>query len=471
MRISMIGAGHVGLVSGVCLATHGHQVVCVDADPAKVEMINQGMAPFHEPGLGELLTKSVGVNLSATTDLPDAVAATDVSIIAVGTPLEGSAISLRAISEAAGQIGDALSEKSSYHVVVVKSTVVPGTTGDVVMPILATRARKRPGEDFGLAMNPEFLRQGEAVEDFLNPDRIVLGGIDERSIAVLREIYAPFPGDRIETTARTAEMIKYASNSLLATLISFSNEVANLCSALGGVDIVDVLRAVHGDRRLSPILPGHGRITPAFTSYLEAGCGFGGSCLPKDVQALRAHAKRAGVNMRLLEAVLAVNAEQPSRVIGLLRKHFAQLPGVRVAVLGLAFKPGTDDMRESPAIPVVQDLLREGCHVTAYDPAALPEARRIFGRSSAVVLAGTLEQCIAGADALVIMTRWEEFKAVPRLVARCTPPPLVVDGRRLINKNAVPRYEGIGLGVGAGLAWLQAHTSTFMELLDGALIA
>jgi UDPglucose 6-dehydrogenase len=469
MRISIIGAGHVGLVSGVCLAARGHQVVCVDADPDKVDTINRGSEPFHEPELGDLLRKSVGVNLSATTDLGHAISTTQASIIAVGTPFEGSAISLKDVSDAAGQIGQALSGKSAYHLVIVKSTVVPGTTGDVVLPILAASSGKRAGEDFGVGMNPEFLRQGAAVEDFMNPDRIVLGGIDEHSIAMLREIYAPFPGDRIETSTRTAEMIKYASNSLLATMISFSNEVANVCSALGGIDVVDVLRGVHFDRRLSPIIPGHGRVTPAFTTYLEAGCGFGGSCFPKDVKALHAHASRAGVNMRLLDAVLAVNAEQPSKMVGLLRKHFHHLRGVRVTVLGLAFKPGTDDMRESPAIPVVEDLLREGCRVTAYDPAAMREARRIFGESS-IGFAQTLEQCIMGADAIVIMTRWEDFKAVPALVARCTPPPLVVDGRRLIDKNAVPRYEGIGLGVWAGLAWLQTHASTVTDFLDARLV-
>ena len=305
----------------------------------------------------------------ATADLREAVLNTDLTIIAVGTPFAGDEIDLRFIKEAALQIGAVLKEKSAYHVVLVKSTVVPGTTEDVVMPLLENASAKKAGKDFGVGMNPEFLREGEAVHDFLSPDRIVMGAIDDRTAGVLEDLYRPFHGvDKLRTNPRTAETIKYAANSLLATMISFSNEIGNLCAAIGDVDVVDVMRGVHLDKRFSPLLSDGQRIEPKFLTYLEAGCGFGGSCFPKDLKALISFGQRAGNSMRLLQAVVDINHSQPQRMLALLGRHFPSLRGVRVAVLGLAFKPGTDDMRESPAIPIIQELVRQRADVTAYDP-------------------------------------------------------------------------------------------------------
>ncbi len=253
---------------------------------------------------------------------------------------------------------------------------MPGTTEEVVLPLLEEASGKRAGQDFGVGMNPEFLREGEAVTDFMNPDRIVLGGIDEKSRDELGRLYSVFSGvDLVRTTPRTAETIKYASNSLLATMISFANEIANLSAAVGGVDVTEVMSAVHLDRRLSPILDDGRRIVPAFTTYLEAGCGFGGSCFPKDVKALIAHGRGAGVPMALLDAVIAVNEAQPQRVIALLEQGLGELKDRRITVLGLAFKPETDDMRESPAIPVVRALAAAGASLIAFDPVAESEAR------------------------------------------------------------------------------------------------
>jgi UDPglucose 6-dehydrogenase len=445
MRVSVIGTGYVGLVSGVCLAHTGHEVVCVDVDERKVERINRGDPPIYEKGLDTLLANNIGTRLRATSDLRSAVADTDLSLIAVGTPFDGQEIDLTYIREAARQIGAVLREKSDYHVVVVKSTVVPGTTEEVVLPALEEASGKRAGADFGVGMNPEFLREGEAIADFMNPDRIVLGGMDDRTVAVLDELYAVFPHvDKLRTSTRTAEMIKYASNSLLATLISFSNEIGNLCAALGGIDVVDVMRGVHLDKRFSPILGSGERLMPAFTTYLEAGCGFGGSCFPKDVKALIAHGRKAGTPMDVLEAVIDVNQRQPQQILQLLNKHFPSLSGVQTAVLGLAFKPGTDDVRESPSLPVVAALQAAGAHVRAYDPIARHEAERQLDPQN-LTYYDTLAESVDGADAVVVMTRWSEFNGLPDLLDGRNPQPVVVDGRRMLDKRRIARYEGIGL--------------------------
>jgi UDPglucose 6-dehydrogenase/GDP-mannose 6-dehydrogenase len=445
MKVSVLGTGYVGLVTGVCLAEKGHCVSCVDIDPEKVQKTNQGIPIIHEEGLALLLRKNIGNRFSATTDLRQAVLNSDLSIIAVGTPFHGDEIDLRYIQEVSKQIGAALREKAAYHVVVVKSTVVPGTTQEVVLPLLEKFSGKKAGADFGLGMNPEFLREGVAVEDFMAPDRIVLGGIDERTLDALEDLYRVFDGvDKVRTTPKTAEMIKYTANSLLATMISFSNEIGNLCAGLGGIDVVDVMRAVHLDKRLCPILPDGRRIVPQFTTYIEAGCGFGGSCFPKDVKALIAHGQKAGQSMSLLQSVIRVNEEQPRQVIEILNRQFSTLKGLRLAILGLAFKPGTDDMRESPAIPIVKELLAAGARIRAFDPVAKTEAEKIFGAQQ-INYCEQFGDALDGADAVVLLTRWEEFAKLPDLLAGREPQPLVVDGRRMIDKKRLQRYTGIGI--------------------------
>lgn len=443
MRVSIVGTGYVGLVSGVCLAEKGHEVVCVDVDATKIDMINHGKSPIHEKGLDELLSRHVGKRLRASRDLRAAVLGSDLSIIAVGTPFNGGEIDLSFIRAVAEQIGAILREKDAYHLVVVKSTVVPGTTNDVVLPILENASGKLAGEAFGVGMNPEFLKEGEAVADFMHPDRIVLGGIDQRALDVLGELYAGFPDvEIVRTNPRTAEMIKYAANSLLATLISFSNEVGNLCAS-AGVDVLDVLRGVHLDKRFSPILTNGERLSPAMLTYLEAGCGFGGSCFPKDVKALVAFGASSASPMRILQAVIEVNEAQPTKMIELLKRHHSELSGVRVAVLGVAFKPGTDDIRESPAISVIRALLAEGAVVCAFDPVARHEAEKHFGDT--VKFAAAMEDAVDGSHAVMLMTRWEHFHRLPEFLATMTEPPLVIDGRRMLDRRKVARYEGIGL--------------------------
>ncbi len=444
MKVSILGTGYVGLVTGACLAEKGHQVTCVDVDATKVATINHGEAPIYENGLTDLLRRNIGSRLRATLDAREAVLNSDLTLIAVGTPFDGARIDLTYVEEAARVIGKALADKAGYHVVVVKSTVVPGTTDGVVLPILAQASGKRAGRDFGVGMNPEFLTEGEAISDFMDPDRIVLGGIDPRSQDALAALYEPFADvPRLRTNNSTAEMIKYASNSLLATMISFSNELANLGAAIGGIDIAEVMQGLHLGRYLNPMLPDGTRVVPAINTFLMAGCGFGGSCLPKDVNALIAHGRATGVPMQLLQAVIDINAAQPGQVFRLLAKHFPSLRGKRVSLLGLAFRPDTNDMRESPAIPIARHLLAEGAAVAAYDPAASGEARKIFGEQ--LRLTDTLEDALRGADAVVLVTRWKEFLRVPELLARMDAPPVFVDGRRMLEKGALKRYEGIGL--------------------------
>ena len=445
MKISIIGTGYVGLVSGVCLAEKGHDVTCVDLDARKVEMINRGEPPIYERNLESMLKANIGKRLRATTDLPASVHATELSLIAVGTPFKGDEIDLTYIRKAATDLGNALRTKADYHVVVVKSTVVPGTTETVVLPTLEEASGKKAGGDFGVGMNPEFLREGEAVDDFMTPDRIVLGGIDERTTDTLARLYAVFDGVAvIRTNPRTAELIKYTANSLLATLISFSNEIGNLAAALGGIDVVDVMRGVHLDKRLTPILADGRRIVPTITTFLETGCSFDDSCFPKDVKTLIAHGEKTKSPMRLLSKVVEVNEAQPARVIELIKRHHPELKGLAVSVLGVAFKPGTDDIRESPALPVLETLLGEGALVTVFDPIATKPLQAAYP-SQPIVFAPDLHAAVNEADVIVLMTRWGEFKDVPALVSGRTRQPLVVDGRRMLDKQSVARYEGIGL--------------------------
>ena len=404
--------------------------------------LNRAEAPIFEAGLEDLLRRNVGKTLSATTDLAQAVLDSEITLIAVGTPFNGSEIDLTYVLGAARQIGEALKKKTGYHAVIVKSTVVPGTTERHVLPALEAASGKKAGRDFGVGMNPEFLSEGEAVNDFLFPDRIVLGGIDARTIDLLESVYVPF-GDapRLRTNPGTAEMIKYASNSLLATLISFSNELANLGAALGNIDTVEVMRGVH----LSMYMRTRNKEgLPPITSFLKAGCGFGGSCLPKDVSALIAHGKKAGTSMRVLDAVLQTNAEQPGRTVALLHKHWASLKGVTVAVLGLSFKPETSDVRESPAFPILRELLKQGAKVKAYDPVALDEAKKAFPEKS-VEYCQTLDAALQDAQAVVVVTPWKEFEAVPKRLQERSPAVVFVDGRRAFDKRCLAKYEGIGL--------------------------
>ena len=394
----------------------------------------------------------MGTRLSATTDLAAAFADADVGLICVGTPFDGKTIDLQYVTGAARQLGVLLRDKRKYSVVVVKSTVVPGTTDTVVRQALESASGKVAGRDFGLGMNPEFLAEGVAVRDFMEPDRIVVGGIDARSVDTLAALYGPFPDvPVVRTTPRTAEMIKYASNSLMATMISFSNELARYCEAVGEVDIADVLAGVHLMSHLTAA-DGLGRRLPVgIVSFLWAGCGFGGSCFPKDVKALIAHGQASGVPMPVLDAVIRTNDTQPARMLTRARERMGPLTGRRVTVLGIAFKPGTDDVRESPAVPIVAALSAEGAHVVVHDPIALETGRRELQskgvRTEAIRFESDLGSAVADAEVVLLVTRWPEYAQLPALLGRIGTSPLVVDGRRMLARDSVARYEGVGLRV------------------------
>jgi UDPglucose 6-dehydrogenase/GDP-mannose 6-dehydrogenase len=443
MRVAVVGTGYVGLVTAVGLASHGHTVTCIDVDEGKVAALERGEPPIFERGLEELLRDNLGVRLRATTDLAAAVAGSQLTFLCVGTPSRADGgIDVSFVEQAATQVGAALAGTAGWHGVVVKSTVVPGTTERVVTPALERASGRRAGEDLGVGVNPEFLTEGQAVDDFLRPDRLVLGG-DPRTVAALRELYAGFGGvPVVETNAPTAEMIKYASNAMLATAISFTNELANLGAAIGGIDTVEVMKGVHLSRYLTTPLAGGGPVTAPLSAFYEAGCGYGGSCLPKDVAALAARGREVGSPLRLLEAVAEVNDRQPARLVELVRRRLGDLAGRRVSVLGLAFKPDTDDVRSSPAFPVLRLLAEAGAEVAAHDPLVGPEALAGLGD---VAYVEDLAAAVKQAEAVVLVTRWDEYRQVPDLVAQLDPPPLVVDGRRMLDRASVPAYEGIGL--------------------------
>jgi UDPglucose 6-dehydrogenase/GDP-mannose 6-dehydrogenase len=443
MRVAVVGTGYVGLVTAVGLAELGHTVTCIDIDERKVAALSRGEPPIFERGLEPLLKRNVGSRLHATTDLAAAVADSELTFICVGTPSrpDGS-IDVSFVQQAAEQIGAALADTAGFRAVIVKSTVVPGTSDQVVRPACESTSGKRAGVDFGIGVNPEFLTEGQAVDDFMRPDRIVIGG-DDRTIAALRELYAAFEGVPIvQTNAPTAEMIKYASNAMLATAISFANEIANLGAAIGGIDAVEVMQGVHLSRYLTTRRGDGTAVTAPLSSFYQAGCGYGGSCLPKDVAALAARGRQVGSSLSLLEAVAGINDRQPARLVELLRQELGPLAGRRITVLGLAFKPDTDDVRSSPAFPVLRMLRKAEAEITVHDPVVGPEVLDGLGE---ITYATDLADAVKQAEAVMIVTCWGDYARLPGLIGQLDPPPLVVDGRRMLDKTSVPSYAGIGL--------------------------
>tara|TARA_Y100000590_G_scaffold229380_1_gene258732 strand:- start:15530 stop:16867 length:1338 start_codon:yes stop_codon:yes gene_type:complete len=442
-KISIIGTGYVGLISGACFSEIGHHVTCVDIDEAKVNNINSKTPPIHEVGLQELLNKNVGVTLFATNDLHEAVLNSDYTFIAVGTPYKKDYIDLTFIKESVKQIGLALKDKSSYHTVIVKSTVIPKTTSDVVKPIIEKYSKKKVGTEIGLVMNPEFLREGVAIDDFMNPDRVVIGGSDEYASELVKSLYDfYFDTDYILTDTTTAEMIKYSANSLLATLISFSNEIGNLCATVG-VDSQEVERGVHLDERFSPFV-NKKRVFPSSIKYIEAGCGFGGSCFPKDVRALHAFGEKQNVSMQMLNSVININNAQPQKIISILKNKVPNYKNKKnILILGAAFKANTDDIRESATIPVIEALIEMEFNISLYDPVAGKNMQKLF--KDKISLEEDLTSSIQSNDIVILMTMWDEFIDLPNIINKTKPDIDLIDGRRQIKKNSVKNYFGIGL--------------------------
>ena len=421
MKISIVGGGYVGLVTGTCFAELGHHVTIIEIDPEKVRAINNGKPPIYENGLEDLLKKNAGKRLRASTGYTPVTDA-DIVFISVGTPPKpDGSVNLAYIESASTSIGEALKNTSTYCVVVVKSTVPPGTTENIVRPAVLLASGKTE-QEIGFAMNPEFLREGRAVEDFLHPDRIVIGSSDPRAGDRVAEVYQNIRAPVLWTGLTAAEMIKYASNAFLATKISFSNEIGNICKRLG-VDVYEVMQGVGPDQRIGP-------------RFLNAGAGFGGSCFPKDVSALISLAESCGEKPRLLRSVMEVNEQQPQRMIQLLERHVPSLNGKKIAVLGLAFKDNTDDIRDSRAIPVIEALVKKGARVAAYDPMAMPSMRKLF---PAIEYCAKTEDALRGADGCLVMTEWPEFSRLGKefdLMAKR----VIIEGRRILSCDTT---EGI----------------------------
>ncbi|WP_457568170.1 UDP-glucose dehydrogenase family protein [Desulfurobacterium sp.] len=439
-RIAVIGTGYVGLVSGACFAYLGHRVIGLDIDAEKIERLKRGEVPIYEPGLDKILRQALDDgNIEFTTDYAYAVKNSDFIFIAVGTPSrsDGSA-DLSYVESAYRSIVEHIGE-NDFKVIVNKSTVPVGTgrwAKKFIAGLLKEKGIKDAEKKFEVVSNPEFLREGKAVEDFMNPDRVVVGADNRDYAGMVASLYEKLQPAMIITDLPTAEMIKYASNSFLATKISFINEIANVCEK-AGADVTVVARGMGLDHRISPY-------------FLNAGCGFGGSCFPKDVKALVYTAKRYGVEPELLEATLEVNERQKLVPVEKLRKHFPSLSGLTVALWGLAFKPDTDDMREAPAISIVRKLLSEGATVRAYDPVAVENAKKVFKEElqkypEKLIFVKDKYEALDGADALLLVTEWEEFKDVDFERFRNK---VIIDGRNLwepsIVRRYTDRYEGIG---------------------------
>ena len=432
MRITMIGSGYVGLVSGACFADFGHEVVCVDKDMRKIDALLNGIMPIYEPGLEELVSRNVEAGrLSFTTELADNVKSSDAVFIAVGTPSrrgDGHA-DLSYVRAAAKEIGEALGR---YTVVVTKSTVPVGT-GDEVERIIR---EANPSAEFGVVSNPEFLREGAAIDDFKRPDRIVIGSEDDRATEVMRHVYRPLylnAAPILVTSRRTAELIKYAGNAFLATKITFINEIADLCEKVGA-DVQDVSRGIGLDKRIG-------------AKFLHAGPGYGGSCFPKDTLALLKTSQDYDAPQRIIEAVVAVN-DNRKRAMGrkIIQAMGGDVRGKTIAVLGLTFKPNTDDMRDSPAIAVIQTLQDQGAIVKAFDPEGVEQAKLVLDN---VVYCEGPYQAIEGADALAIVTEWDEFRALDlKRIKSLLSTPVMVDLRNIYNRDEVEAagfvYTAIG---------------------------
>tara|TARA_B100000029_G_C17497217_1_gene931388 strand:+ start:147 stop:1451 length:1305 start_codon:yes stop_codon:yes gene_type:complete len=434
MNVTVMGTGYVGLVTGATLSDSGHKVTCLDIIEEKVNELNQGKSPIFEPGLEELIKKGIQAKtLRGSTDIENCIRESDVTFICVGTPSnKNGSINLSYIKSASSSIGRALRVKEGEHTVIVKSTVVPLTTEETVLPTIIKKCGWKR-ERLGVGMNPEFLREGCAVNDAQKPDRIVIGFADELSKKIMNDLYAKHKCPKLECSPRTAELIKYASNSFLATKISFVNEIANMCNSWS-IDFKEVSEGMGLDSRISPL-------------FLRAGAGFGGSCFPKDVKALAAASRTSKVESKMLDAALEVNEAQPLIIVEMAKERLGVLKGKKITVLGLAFKPDTDDIRESRSEIVIKKLVDEGAIVTGHDPEAMTNFREIVD----IEMAATSIEAIDEADCVILMTEWQEYINLDyKLIKEKMSGNVVIDGRRAFDYRQMEEegfdYKAIGLG-------------------------
>ena len=438
MKITVIGSGYVGLVSGACLAELGNEVLCVDIDPEKIAQLNKGNIPLYEPGLEEIIRRNIAAKrLNFSANSPDGAAHGLIQIIAVGTPADtdGSA-DLQYVLAAAQAIGRSMTE---YKVIVNKSTVPVGTAQQVRAVIQKELNARGLDIYFSVVSNPEFLKEGSAIDDFNRPDRIVIGADDARAIQIMRDMYAPFQRNHdrlIIMDTKSAELTKYAANAMLATRISFMNELANLAEKVGA-DIEHVRKGIGSDQRIG-------------YHFLYAGCGYGGSCFPKDIRALQHTGRENGVHMKILQAVEEVNHAQKNILLNKITARFGHdLEDKRFAIWGLAFKPGTNDMREAPSRVLMDGLWARGAHLTVHDPVAMKETLRLYGDRGDLRYAETPLDALHGADALIIATEWKAFKSPDFIAVKARlKHPVIFDGRNLFDPASVSahglEYHGIG---------------------------
>ena len=438
MRVTIFGSGYVGLVTGACLADAGNHVVCVDVDAAKVARLNAGEVPIHEPGLDDLIQRNAQAGrLEFTTDAAYGVHHGLFQIIAVGTPPdEDGSADLQYVLAVAGTIGTHLQK---YAVVITKSTVPVGTADKVRAAVDAAQQARGAAIEFDIVSNPEFLKEGSAIADFMKPDRVVIGTDNARTVELMRALHEPFTRNHdrlVVMDIRSSELTKYAANAMLATKISFMNELANIAERVGA-DIEKVRVGIGSDPRIG-------------YSFIYPGTGYGGSCFPKDVRALVGSAREVGYHAQVLSAVEQVNIAQKSVLATKIRGHFGQdLSGMTVAVWGLSFKPNTDDMREAPSLTLIDELLAAGASVRAYDPVAVPEARRVLGHREGITFVDDAYEAATGADVLALVTEWQEFRSpdFDQLKSLLTHP-VIFDGRNIYNPELLGRmgfsYYGIG---------------------------
>ncbi|NHJ39609.1 MAG: UDP-glucose/GDP-mannose dehydrogenase family protein [Asgard group archaeon] len=460
-KISIAGTGFVGLVTAAIFADKGFSVIALDVDKTKVDTVNKGETFFFEPNLDLLVNRVITQtkSLTASTNTIEAIKTTDLTYICVGTPsLADGSCDLSYIKQVAEDIGKGLAEKDGYHLVIVKSTVVPGTTRNLVKNAIEKTSGKIAGKDFGLCMNPEFLREGQSVYDSIFPDRLIIGEVDEQSGEILEQIYRTLYSNQqddftenwkkiykkevscpeiFRTTLETAECIKYANNSFLATKISFINEFANICERIEGVDINNIAKGIGLDFRINP-------------QFLRAGAGFGGSCFPKDVNAIITYAREKNYEPELLLSVLKINDHQAKRMVELAEEKIGSLKDKIVVLLGLSFKPETDDMRNAPSIKIANILLEKGAKVIGWDPKAIPEARKEEWIGEKITYIESLNEAIKTADICLLITEWRELKDLKPKDFKQMKHPILIDGRRIYEPKAFSsegiEYLGIGLG-------------------------
>ncbi len=442
MKISIIGLGYVGLVTGICFCEYGHKVICVEKNKKKISDLNKKKEIIFEPGLKILLQKHLNKNFLVSNNLKQVILNTDISFITVGTPFKNGKFNTSYLKSVSKDIGLSLKYKKKYHVIVVKSTVLPGTTDTLIKNYIEKYSGKKLGKNFGLSMNPEFLREGEAINDFIKSDRIVIGSDNKKTQLLVKKVYKKFKNTPIlMTNNKTAELIKYTSNSLLANLISFSNEISNIGDKIGDINFNQVLKGVSLDRRITTKI-NNKLVIPGLISYLEPGCGFGGSCFPKDVKSLSFLAAKLKSDNSILKSILKTNQKQIDKLVKIILQNVSSKQK-KVLILGLAFKPNTDDIRESPSIKLIEKLLKsKKVDIEVYDPVANENTKIIF--KNKLSYSNNLKRSVKNKNIIIVMTKWNIFKNLNKILPKnCKS--LIIDPRRLLKPNKYKKYLAFGI--------------------------